>query len=70
VLDFLNDDFVRRFRIGLVEHNALVTGALHDGRKRHDANRRKAHDSDVAIFGASFGGQGVELRIPNVNKEY
>ena len=68
-LDLRSDDRVGRFGIGLIEHHALVAGALEHRRERHDPDRRKPHDADVAVFGPGFGGDSVELWVANVDQE-
>lgn len=55
--------------IGLVEHDAFVTGALEHCRQRHDSDRRESHYPNVAVFGSLCRGHGVELWIANVNEE-
>ena len=67
--DLLDDDVVRRGRIGLIEHHALMPGSLEDRRQRHDADGREAHHPHVAVRGARGGRQRVELRIADVDQE-
>ena len=65
----LDDDLVRRVRIGLVEHHDLVPGALEDRGERHDADRRKTHDLKAAVRGRVLPRDRVELRVANVDEE-
>ncbi len=67
--NLLDDDLVGRFGIGLVEHHALVAGALEHRRERHDADRRKPHDADIAVGGARRCRQRIELWIADVDQE-
>ena len=67
--NLFDDRFVGCFGIGLVEHEAFVTGAFDDGGKGHNADRRKTHDTDIAIGGALGGGQRIKLRIADVDQE-
>ena len=68
--DLFDDHLVGRFRVGLIKHNALVAGAFENRRKRHDADRRKTHNTNIAISSASRCRQGIELWIANVNQKY
>src|SRR5207302_8201997 len=68
-LDLLNDNLVGRLRISLVKHEALVPGPLEHRRERHDADRGKAHDANVAVSGAGLGWQGIKLWISDVDQK-
>ena len=65
----LQDHLVGRVRVGLVEHDALVPGALEHRGERHDADGRKPHDPVAPALGALRRGDRVELRVTNVNQE-
>ena len=60
---------VGRIRICLIENHTFVPGLLQYGGQRHDPDGWKAHYTDVAVFGASFCGKSVKLRIANVDQK-
>ena len=68
--DLLDDDLVRRVRVRLIEHHALVAGAFEHRRERHDADGRKAHDPDVAVLSPRFRRKRVELWVANVDEKH
>ena len=67
--DLFDDDLVRRLRIGLIEHHTFVAGVLEHGGKRHDADGRESHHSNIAVLGASFCREGIELWIADVDQK-
>ena len=67
--NLFDDRLVGCFGIGLVEHDAFVTGAFDDGGEGHNADRRKTHDTYIAIGGALGGWQGIKLRIADMDQE-
>ncbi len=69
-VDLFDDDVVRRIGIGLIEHDAVMPGLLHDGREGHDADGRKAHDANVAVFCSCLSRKRVELGVANVDEEH
>jgi hypothetical protein len=69
-VDFLNDHLVRRVGVRLIEHHTLVAGLFEYRREGHDADGRKAHDPDTAVFCACFSRKSVELWVANVDQEY
>ncbi|ALA57134.1 hypothetical protein NITMOv2_0698 [Nitrospira moscoviensis] len=68
-IDTLDNDVVRRLWIRLIEHDTLVSRLFHDGGQGHDADGRKTHDADIAVFGAGLGGKRVELGVTDVDEK-
>jgi hypothetical protein len=66
----LQYNFIGRLRVGLIEHEALVAGALEHRGKRHDADGWKSHHLDAAVFCAHLRGNCVELGIADMHQEY
>jgi hypothetical protein len=69
-IDFLDDHLVRRVGVRLIEHHTLVAGLFQYRREGHDADGRKAHDPDTAVFRACFRRECVELWVTNVDEKY
>ena len=68
LLDFFDDDFVGRVRIGLVKHHTLMARAFEHGGQGHDADGGKSHHANVPVFGARSGRQRVKLRVAYVDQ--
>ena len=50
----VDDHFVGRVGVGLIEHRDLVAGALEHRRERHDADGREAHDLQASVLRRLF----------------
>ena len=67
--NLFDDELVGRFRIGLVEHDALVPGAFEHRGQRHDADGREAHDANVTVRRPGRRRQRVELWVTDMDEK-
>ena len=68
--DLLDDDLVGRIRVRLIEHHTLVPGLFEHRGEGHDADGRKAHHPDTAVFSTRFSWKRVKLWIANVDEKH
>src|SRR5260370_14489143 len=64
----VDDHIVGGLWIGLVEHDAFVTGALEHRRQRHDSDRRRSPYPKVAPFCPPLPRPSVQMWDPHFDQ--